>query len=155
MMGYPYNRNNSRGEMKLARTRRKPYTKSKRFDRTCRNHGSCGYCRNNRTYFDRKWRAAADEELKMSSRVVRERRSDETGHYFFVNKHYHDKPQDDDRLTVGCYHCGTEMEPYEEQVYVWAVEKHGSKQIFVCAKCDAHWREDYTKTIKERRSGKV
>lgn len=58
---------------------------------------------------------------------------------------------DDDKLTVGCYHCGREMEPYEEQVYVWAVEKHGSKQIFVCGGCDAQWRENYSLKLKIRR----
>lgn len=30
--------------------RRKPYRGSKRFDRSCRNHGSCGYCERNRKY---------------------------------------------------------------------------------------------------------
>ena len=29
---------------------RKPYTNSKAVDRTCRNHGSCDYCKNNRMY---------------------------------------------------------------------------------------------------------
>ena len=29
---------------------RKPYYKSAYFDRSCRNHGSCGYCEGNRTY---------------------------------------------------------------------------------------------------------
>ena len=29
---------------------RKPYRKSKRFDKTCRNHGSCPYCRDNRLH---------------------------------------------------------------------------------------------------------
>jgi hypothetical protein len=29
---------------------RKPYRKSKSFDRTCRNHGSCSYCLGNRMY---------------------------------------------------------------------------------------------------------
>lgn len=33
--------------------KRKPFRGSKRFDRTCRNHGSCGYCENTRT-FERK-----------------------------------------------------------------------------------------------------
>ena len=28
---------------------RKPYRKSKAFDRSCRNHGTCGYCHQNRT----------------------------------------------------------------------------------------------------------
>jgi len=30
--------------------KRAPFRKSKRFDRTCRNHGSCPYCEGNRTF---------------------------------------------------------------------------------------------------------
>jgi hypothetical protein len=37
----------------MSRTTRKSYTGSKSFDRTCRNHGSCDYCKDNRTFFDR------------------------------------------------------------------------------------------------------
>jgi hypothetical protein len=33
---------------------RKPYRKSKRFDKSCRNHGHCGYCQSNRTHKHRK-----------------------------------------------------------------------------------------------------
>ena len=29
---------------------REPYRGSKQFDRSCRNHGSCGYCESNRTH---------------------------------------------------------------------------------------------------------
>ncbi len=29
---------------------REPYRRSKAFDVTCRNHGACEYCRNNRTH---------------------------------------------------------------------------------------------------------
>jgi hypothetical protein len=29
---------------------RKPYRGSKRFDRSCRNHGGCPYCENNRAH---------------------------------------------------------------------------------------------------------
>jgi hypothetical protein len=36
--------------------KRKPYRGSKRFDHTCRNHGSCSYCEDNRTLFDKKAR---------------------------------------------------------------------------------------------------
>lgn len=43
---------------------RRPYRGSKRFDNTCRNHGSCGYCQGNRTNFDRRARARADEALR-------------------------------------------------------------------------------------------
>lgn len=50
---------------------RKPYYDSRRFDWSCRstnpNHGgrgNCGYCRNGKTFFDRKKRRAADLDLK-------------------------------------------------------------------------------------------
>ena len=33
---------------------RKPYYGSKAVDITCRNHGSCIYCRHNRQYHDRR-----------------------------------------------------------------------------------------------------
>lgn len=35
--------------IKYRKEKRKPYYKSGRFDRTCRNHGSCPYCERNRT----------------------------------------------------------------------------------------------------------
>lgn len=37
---------------------RKPYRGSKRFDRSCRNHGSCTYCERNRTVSAQRLRAA-------------------------------------------------------------------------------------------------
>ena len=30
--------------------KRKPYTGNKAFDRSCRNHGGCGFCEGNRLY---------------------------------------------------------------------------------------------------------
>lgn len=33
---------------------RKPYYKSKVFDWTCRNHGACSYCKNNRLFVNRR-----------------------------------------------------------------------------------------------------
>lgn len=33
---------------------RKPYSGAKAVDKTCRNHGSCDWCRKNRTYKYRK-----------------------------------------------------------------------------------------------------
>lgn len=36
--------------IKYNKEKRKPYYKSKRFDKTCRNHGSCPYCKNNRLH---------------------------------------------------------------------------------------------------------
>ena len=38
----------------MSKTRKKAYTKSKVFDRTCRNHGSCPYCKGNRLYKNKK-----------------------------------------------------------------------------------------------------
>jgi hypothetical protein len=43
---------------------RKPYRGSKRFDRSCRNHGNCGYCEGNRKFRDKKLREAATSEIK-------------------------------------------------------------------------------------------
>ena len=43
--------------------KRKPYNKSKAFDRSCRNHGSCEWCESNRKYSDKKRRTAADEHF--------------------------------------------------------------------------------------------
>lgn len=52
----------------MSRTYKKPYTKSKRFDSSCRNHGSCGYCYCTRTYFDKKkrlyWRLDLEDYLE-------------------------------------------------------------------------------------------
>lgn len=41
--------------------RRKPYYKSGRNDRTCRNHGSCPYCKNNRLFHAEKALEKASE----------------------------------------------------------------------------------------------
>ena len=43
---------------------RKPYRGSKRFDRSCRNHGSCPHCEGNRKHRDRKLEEAATTEIK-------------------------------------------------------------------------------------------
>lgn len=40
--------------MIMSRTIKKPYRKSRAFDKTCRNRGSCPYCRSNRTHANRK-----------------------------------------------------------------------------------------------------
>lgn len=44
--------------------KRRPYRRSEAFDRSCRPHGGCGYCQNNRLYCDRRRRAAAEEQLR-------------------------------------------------------------------------------------------
>lgn len=43
---------------------RKPFRKANRFDRSCRCHGSCDYCRSNRQIHDLRKRLSADEQLK-------------------------------------------------------------------------------------------
>lgn len=46
---------------------RKPWrgsNRSKNFDKTCRNHGSCDYCKFNRFHTFMKNRAAADDKLR-------------------------------------------------------------------------------------------
>lgn len=44
--------------IKHKKEKRKEYTKSKSIDSTCRNHGSCPWCKNNRLYSDKKRRLA-------------------------------------------------------------------------------------------------
>ena len=34
----------------MSRTVKQAYRKSRRFDMTCRNHGSCSYCQSNRLH---------------------------------------------------------------------------------------------------------
>jgi hypothetical protein len=48
----------------MSRTKKKPYSGSKRFARTCRNHGACSWCVGNRKHFDRRARKAAEAQLK-------------------------------------------------------------------------------------------
>lgn len=43
--------------------KRKPYRGSKRFDHSCRNHGSCSYCANNRQV-DKKRGSSVEEGLE-------------------------------------------------------------------------------------------
>lgn len=50
--------------IKSGKEKRKPYRRSKAFDPSCRNHGACGYCKDNRTHFDKRTRLAAEEEIE-------------------------------------------------------------------------------------------
>lgn len=43
---------------------RKHYRGSKRVDRTCRNHGSCDYCKGNRLYSTKKAMDAVKDKMK-------------------------------------------------------------------------------------------
>lgn len=42
--------------------KRHPYYGSKRFDASCRPHGTCGFCLGNRMHSDRKREPVEDEE---------------------------------------------------------------------------------------------
>ena len=44
--------------------KRKQYRKSKSFDKSCRNHGDCDYCRKNRMYRHTKRELESRENLK-------------------------------------------------------------------------------------------
>lgn len=44
--------------------KRKAFKRAKACDRTCRNHGSCGYCVSTRTFFDKRQRSYAQEKEK-------------------------------------------------------------------------------------------
>ena len=41
---------------------RKPYSRAKAKDHTCRNHGSCPYCRNNRLHKFKKKEVEQEEQ---------------------------------------------------------------------------------------------
>lgn len=47
----------------MGKEHRKPYQGSKRYDRTCRNHGSCPSCLSNRVISNRRRQQSADHQL--------------------------------------------------------------------------------------------
>lgn len=49
--------------IKYHKEKRKKYRKSKLIDKTCRNHGSCPYCKNNRLYKNRKRECKTRQEI--------------------------------------------------------------------------------------------
>ena len=50
--------------IKFGKEHRKPYTGSKSFDKTCRNHGGCSWCEENRKYKNIKRLEKALDKLK-------------------------------------------------------------------------------------------
>jgi hypothetical protein len=48
----------------MSRTRKRPYRGSRRFDITCRCHGSCPWCRGNRTIQTQRAMAAVKAQLR-------------------------------------------------------------------------------------------
>ena len=49
---------------KTRKDRRKEYTGAKRYDASCRCHGSCPTYHGDRVYFDKRMRAAADAQVQ-------------------------------------------------------------------------------------------
>jgi hypothetical protein len=49
----------------MSRTRKQKYRKSRTFDSSCRNHGACPYCEQNRRFFDTKSRIAVQADHKI------------------------------------------------------------------------------------------
>ena len=43
--------------------KRKPYYRSQAIDRTCRNHGTCEYCKGNRLYRSNRLKEATQQEI--------------------------------------------------------------------------------------------
>lgn len=54
----------------MSRTTRRSLTGSKRFDPSCRNHGSCPWCEGSRLHGARKREAAAEEQEREAERAV-------------------------------------------------------------------------------------
>lgn len=50
--------------IKSGKEHRKNYFGSKRFDRSCRNHGNCGFCENNRNFCSEKRKIACEQQEK-------------------------------------------------------------------------------------------
>jgi len=50
--------------IKSGKEHRKKYYGAKRIDRSCRNHGGCPWCEENRTYQSRKLKDKIKSELK-------------------------------------------------------------------------------------------
>jgi hypothetical protein len=56
----------------MSRSKKKDYPKkfdSRRFDWSCRNHGSCDYCRRNRTHFDARARAKSNKKEQIGDYI--------------------------------------------------------------------------------------
>ena len=49
--------------------KRKPYSGAKAIDRSCRNHGSCPWCKENRTFSDKK-REPVSEDIETYRPVI-------------------------------------------------------------------------------------
>jgi hypothetical protein len=50
--------------IKYGKEKRQPYRKSKAFDYSCHNHGSCKWCEGNRTNKNNEKRRIAEKEMR-------------------------------------------------------------------------------------------
>lgn len=50
--------------IRSGKSHRKQYRGAKAIDRTCRNHGGCDWCKENRTHKYDKWELEAEQELR-------------------------------------------------------------------------------------------
>ena len=57
--------------IKYKKEHRKPYRGAKAVDSTCRNHGSCKWCRNNRTHKNDKRELGALQAMKVAGAARR------------------------------------------------------------------------------------
>lgn len=55
--------------IKYGKEKRKPYTGAKAIDCTCRNHGSCEWCKRGRLYQARREEERSNQELKYSRKL--------------------------------------------------------------------------------------
>ncbi len=55
--------------VEFGKERRRPYKKSKAFDKTCRNHGSCDWCRDDRLYKFKKQEEKAKQFIQYDEEV--------------------------------------------------------------------------------------
>lgn len=59
--------------IKYGKEKRKPYRKAKAVDKSCRNHGSCKWCKDNRTYKSRKRESEindTEDPVEMLSTII-------------------------------------------------------------------------------------
>lgn len=66
--------------IKYGKEHRKEYRKSKRFDKTCRNHGGCPYCEGNRKHSTKIRKMKGTEEMSNTNRW----KPEEGDRYYFI-----------------------------------------------------------------------
>jgi len=95
----------------MSRSYKQPYTRSKRFDSTCRCHGTCEYCRDNRLYQSNK-QPTLEEELKIEDYNMIQPESKLPWEYTKISDEYIVK--DAEGLAIMCDRQYENWAPYEE-----------------------------------------